>query len=518
MAITTHKASPKAPAQSTRKGQLVPRVKMTLKGHEERVNDVAFIHGTRLLVTGSDDKSLRVWNLDTGKQVGEPLLGHDAEVDRIAASPDGRWIASGADNGSILVWEVATNETELKRVPISFKGHENTVWDVVFAPDSKTFASASWDETVCVWKRETGEIVFGPLKVGSSANSVAYSPDGTKLVAGTLKHIIVWNLKTGKELLKIEQRAWQVAFTPDGLRLVSGNRKDIRISDATTGNIIKQFDAHSTDGEPFHALAIAPNGTKLVTLYDKTTRFFDLTTFEQIGEPLEHPDEVWGVAFSEDSQFIVTGCADKLVRTWTVPLSDSELQQSTEKILKKTIIRQQPHPRRPPIQTSTSRFFDGFDPHSPPGRNNHATTTSNTDGFKNAMNRLFSRSSAPDDHAPPRRSIPLVDVFATRGKHRTANRHTAERDKKLQQQRPPRQQAHATASSSVPPAGTSNVVGGATPATLQTEGANASATTTHPSPLDVEHVSDTTCFAVLTSCFPRLSRARQTNTAAPRTR
>ncbi|KAG2755741.1 hypothetical protein P692DRAFT_201927729 [Suillus brevipes Sb2] len=135
------------------------------------------------------------------------------------------------------------------------------------------------------------------------------------------------------------------------------------------------------------------------------------------------------------------------------------------------------------------------------------------------MNRLFSHSSSPQDHTPPRRSIPLVDVFATRGKHRTANRHTAERDKKLQQQRPPRQQAHATASnSSAPPAGTSDVVGEATPATLQTGGANASATTTHHSPSDVGNASETTCFAVLTGCFPRLSRTRQTNATASRTR
>jgi WD40 repeat protein len=233
---------------------------------------------------------------------------------------------SGATNGSILVWEVATNEAELKRLPVSFKGHHDRVYDVVFAPDSKTFASASWDQTVCVWKRETGEIVFGPLKVGSYAFSVTYSPDGTKLAAGTDKHIIVWNLKTGKELLKIEQRAWRVAFTPDGLRLVSGDLNDIRISDATTGDIIKQFDAHTADF--FLSLAIAPNGTKFATTSsDKTTRFFDLTTFQQIGEPLDHPDQVLGVAFSEDSQLIATGCEDKLVRTWTVPLSDSELQQ-----------------------------------------------------------------------------------------------------------------------------------------------------------------------------------------------
>jgi WD40 repeat protein len=198
------------------------------------------------------------------------------------------------------------------------------VWDIVFAPDSETFASASSDETtVFVWKRETGKIVIArPLNVGSGANSVAYSPDGTKLAAGTDEHIIIWNTKTGKELLKIEQRAWRIAFTPDGSRLVSGNLKDIRISDATTGDIIKKFDAHT---DVFYSLSIAPNGTKFATTSrDKTTRLVDLITFEPIGEPLEHPDYVHGVAFSEDSQLIATGCRDGLIRTWTVPLSESE--------------------------------------------------------------------------------------------------------------------------------------------------------------------------------------------------
>lgn len=67
--------------------------------------------------------------------------------------------------------------------------------------------------------------------------------------------------------------------------------------------------------------------TPAATSHDRTTRFFDLTTFKPIGEPLEHPDEVWGVAFSEDSQLIATGCRDKLVRTWTVPQSQSEESQ-----------------------------------------------------------------------------------------------------------------------------------------------------------------------------------------------
>ncbi|KAG2344423.1 WD40 repeat-like protein [Suillus weaverae] len=296
-----------------------------LKGHESYVMDVTFIPGTRLLTACSYDKSIRIWDLDTGKQKGEPLLGHHGTVWTVSASPDGHWIVSGGEDGSILVWEVATNT----RVPVSFKGHKGSVWSIAFAPDNETFASTSLDDTVCVWQRKSGNIVLGPLKVGSDANSVVYSPDGIKLAAGADNHIIIWNAATGETLLKIEQRGYRLAFTPDGLRLVSGNKNDIRISDATTGDIIKQFDAHT---KHFYSLAIAPNGTKFATTSsDKTTHFFDLTTFEPIGKPLKHPDAVLCVAFSEDSQLIATGCVDKCVRIWPVPQSESEkeLQQET---------------------------------------------------------------------------------------------------------------------------------------------------------------------------------------------
>ncbi|KAG2154963.1 WD40-repeat-containing domain protein [Suillus bovinus] len=305
-----------APAPPTRKEK--PRAHLTLEGHEDWVHGVAVIPGTHLLVTASSDKTLRLWDLVKGQQVGKPLLGHDIGVWTVAASPNGRWIVSGATDGSILVWEVATQ----KSVSVSFKGHKQCVSSVAFAPDNKTFASASDDKTVCVWLRETGKIILGPLQVGSNAWSVSYSFDGSRLAAGTGQHIMIWNTSNGKELLKIEQQAVGVAFTPDGLRLISGCIHDIRISDAITGDVIKQFEAHT---ELFQSLAIAPDGTKVAsTSIDSTTRFFDLTTFEPIGEPLEHPDAVYCVAFSDDSQLVATGCEDTHLRLWTVPQCDSD--------------------------------------------------------------------------------------------------------------------------------------------------------------------------------------------------
>jgi hypothetical protein len=383
--------------------------------------------------------------------MGKPLFGHDDRVEGISVSPDGRWIVSGGGRGSILVWEVATK----KSVPVSFKGHESGVMSVVFATDSETFASASWDKTVCVWKRETGQLALGPLQAGSQTFSVSYSPDGTKLAAGTHEHIIVWNTETGDELLKIEQRAWRVAFTPDGRRLVSGNFQNIRISDATTGDIIKEFDAQT---QTCQSLAIAPNGTKLATTsWDKTTRFFDLTTFEPIGKPLKHPDTVWGVVFSEDSQLIATGCADKHVRTWTVPLSESE--QET--------IRDLADDELPP------RFFDeprrsnyipsGVPQHS--ARQSRIMVLVNRLPFRRKSQHAHPSVGHPhhlnnvtqfvQEHLPFRRSIPrpsqprVVDVAAAHGNERVIVVSVPHYKKVHDTRRPPREQpvSHDTAQS-----------------------------------------------------------------------
>ncbi|KAG0696835.1 WD40-repeat-containing domain protein [Suillus ampliporus] len=319
---------------STHKAKSYDQAQMTLKGHEGGVYGVALIPGTRLLVTCATDRSLRMWNLDTGKQVGKPLIGHDASLRTVAASPNGRWIVSGGRYGSIVVWEVATQ----KCVSVSFKGHDSEdvhmVRSVVFAPDNETFASASDDKTVRVWLRRTGKTALGPLQAGSEAYSVSYSSDGCKLAAGTKEHIIVWNAGSGEELLKIEQGAVGVTFTPDDLRLVSVKGKGIRIYDAATGDILNQIDVH-THG--IFSLAIAPNGTKIgTTSFDRTTRFFDLTTLEPIVEYFEHPQDtvIFCAAFSEDSQLIVTGSRNRLVHIWAAPQTQSEKtsQQSALKV------------------------------------------------------------------------------------------------------------------------------------------------------------------------------------------
>ncbi|OAX44588.1 WD40 repeat-like protein [Rhizopogon vinicolor AM-OR11-026] len=153
--------------------------------------------GTHLLVTCSNDKNMRVWDLDTGQHVDEPLLGHNDKSELIAASPDGRWVVSGAwnhDDSTILVWEMATKNM----APVSFKEQEsNTVQSVVHVLDSETFASTSYDETVRVRR-----VTYWIHRITSSGKcAILCKPDGSKLAGATENYIIVWNTESGEEVL-----------------------------------------------------------------------------------------------------------------------------------------------------------------------------------------------------------------------------------------------------------------------------------------------------------------------------
>ncbi|OAX40775.1 WD40 repeat-like protein [Rhizopogon vinicolor AM-OR11-026] len=388
--------SPEVPKLPTEKKQ--HQTQMILAGHEEWVTGVAVIPGTCLLVTCSQDKSLRLWDLNKGQQVGEPLLGHGSPVWAVAASPDGRWIGH---------W----------RSPIS---------DIVFAPDSETFASASYDHTVRVWLRETGETVqvleLDPPPPSTLLYSVSYSPDGSKLVAGYIMHmqqLVVWNAASGEDILKIRS-CCRAAFTADGLRLVSADGSGIRISDASTGVLINQLDTHNSDTPILPA--IAPSDTKFATtLQEESIQFFDLNTLKPIGGPLEHPMGVSCMAISQDGQLIATGCRDNLVRIWSVPETKSEkksrkhankvpfLLTYTAHTLTISDLQDTRHagpslltqtiPRRPFRAALSRGFFDGVGSTYPPHHPNQTAYGGSQrlaphSRLKNLVNRLPFRSQS----------------------------------------------------------------------------------------------------------------------------
>ncbi|KIM28355.1 hypothetical protein M408DRAFT_140331 [Serendipita vermifera MAFF 305830] len=290
-----------------------------LKGHNSSVMSVTYSPDGLNIVSGSADNTIRIWDAATGTPIGEPLLGHTASVISVACSPDGRRIVSGSWDNTIRIWDVETGEPIVE--PLT--GHTNFVANVAYSPNGRHIVSGSWDNTIRIWDAATGTPVGEPLTGHTDGvDSVAYSPDSRKIVSGSLDRTIrIWDAvmgtPVGEPLTGHTHDVKSVAYSPDGRNIVSGSRdKKIRIWDAATGKpIAEPLIGHTAI---VMNVAYSPDGRSIVSgSRDDTIRIWDAATGKAIGKPpTGHVDGVTSVACSPDGRHIVSGAWDNTIRIW----------------------------------------------------------------------------------------------------------------------------------------------------------------------------------------------------------
>jgi len=235
-------------------------------GHDNAVHSVGFSPDGCYVVSGSGDRTVRVWDIKTGKEVVEPLKGHTASVLSVYFSR-GR-IISGSEDQTIRVWDAD--------IPIG-KGmeHPNTSHISAFScvdisPDGTYILSGSDDNTLRVMDSKTGEEVMKRhvLRVSSAR----FSPDGgSRIVSGSFDGCVtVWDAKTGKEIMTLRKGIPDcailcVGFSSDGMRIFASCGGTIWVWDANTGKLIVELYDHRGLAGSLSSVELSPDGKFIVS-------------------------------------------------------------------------------------------------------------------------------------------------------------------------------------------------------------------------------------------------------------
>ena len=192
-----------------------------LEGHTEAVSCVAWSADQRRAISGSDDKMLRLWDVETGRCL-RVLEGHAEAVSSLAWSSDQHRTLSGSDDKTLRLWDV-----DIGRCLRVFEGHTEPVRSVVWSADQRRALSGSDDKTLRLWDVETGRCLRTLEGHTEAVSCVAWSADQMFALSGAWDGAVrLWNVEMGRCLYLLKGQAGvivKVAWSADQRYSLSGN-------------------------------------------------------------------------------------------------------------------------------------------------------------------------------------------------------------------------------------------------------------------------------------------------------
>lgn len=290
------------------------QLQQVLQRHSGAVHTVCFSEDRKHLLSGSSDKTLRLWELETGKEL-KTLSGHSSMVWPVCWQHHDKIIASGGNDSKIKIWN-----SETAKEIVTLPAHAPIVLGLSFSPDGKWLASCGGDKQIKIWDMSSFKEIFTLRGHSKWVMSVAFAPDGKLLASGsTDKTIKLWDSRTGKELATLSgqtQEVYSLTFSPDGKWLVSGSEDgSVRLWNATTGQPNKILGTHP---KAVLAVTVSPD-SKLVASggVDRTVRVWEIASGKEIFTVPGFSDWILALAFSQDGKLLASGGKDSAVKVYS---------------------------------------------------------------------------------------------------------------------------------------------------------------------------------------------------------
>jgi WD40 repeat protein/uncharacterized protein YndB with AHSA1/START domain len=304
----------------------------TIDGRSGGLMSIAASGDGKRLVTGGNDGLVRVWDAATGNELAT-MKGHGGAVFCVAFSPDGKRVASSSADRTARVWDTDSGEQVL-----IYKGHKNPVPFVAFSPDGKRIASCCYeflssspmklDGQAHLWDPSATVEATTELKLTGGGDkpisSLAWSPDGSKLVAGSWNgHVYIWELSGDPAApadvefpeAGLYNAVNAVAVSPDGRIFAAGSKdRTARIWKLKSKKSVATLRGHD---DFVNALRFSPDGTKLATGGgDDCVRLWDVDTWKETAVLRGHHQDVQSVCWVDGENTLATASLDGTVRTW----------------------------------------------------------------------------------------------------------------------------------------------------------------------------------------------------------
>lgn len=346
--------------------------------HDDEVYYAEVSPDGRFIVTASADETARIWDINTGDLICDPLQHNEyAEVSHAIFSPDGKWVATAADDGEVRVWKIANGQPEgpvmaLFDEVVSLQYSDDGAWLFAITVKGRGF----------VVDTKTGDPRMNKMGHGSEITALACSPDGAWLVSGADSgRAKVWETTTGKEryatrwnqesrdildvsfsgdssLVAIASEDWEsgekgvievfdfvrgrvvgqplvfdtlvnsVSFHPNKRRIVTSSDDGVaEVWDIDTGTPVGKAMRH--DGLVLEA-RYDRTGTMIVTASDdKSARIWDANSGDPLSWPMNHSGEVYSASFSADGKWVITWDGE-MAYAWAIPILTQELASSIQ--------------------------------------------------------------------------------------------------------------------------------------------------------------------------------------------
>ncbi len=292
------------------------------KGHELAVLTVSISPDSNLVASGSRDKSAKIWELSTGREV-RSFLGHEGSVNCIDFTPDGKWMITSSGDKTAKIWEVSTGK-EIFTTPVADK----FLTAVAFSPDSRYFVTGGYPDEAYVWDLKTLKIIK-PISVNADQGlgygiNFSFSQDGKWLAIGEDNRVAnVYTTSTWEKKFTFGAEgscggcATWVDFSSDSrFLLMASNSGPVKTYDLATGKLQITFAEEVRD---IVSAEFSPDGITTLAVTKSEIILWDTKSGKQMGRFTPVADtEITEANFTKNGKDILLASNNNIVYKWNL--------------------------------------------------------------------------------------------------------------------------------------------------------------------------------------------------------